>query len=392
MSLWNSIRGKVQVQLTSADPARMLTCINDRGIPVFSVETVSALTVRFSIRQRDCSTLAMLVEKRGDSLKICRQEGLVWMVKPLLRRPVLLGGICLLIAMMLYFPTRILFVQVDGNVALPEKQILAAAEECGIRFGASRAEVRSERLKNALMARLPALQWAGINTYGCRAVISVRERTEVAQQKAKTGIGSLVSVRDALVESVTVTRGNAMCTPGQAVKSGQMLISGYVDCGICIRATGAEGEIYGQTTHRISAVMPSFCVKRTRNVDSKKKISIVIGKKRINLWKDSGIWDTTCGRMYEEYYITLPGNYRLPMKLVMEKYYRYDLTQEEIEDSFAANLLPQFAERCLLDQMVAGQILSRNFQVRREGEIFRLEGSCLCREMIGRMQWEQIGE
>lgn len=32
-------------------------------------------------------------------------------------------------------------------------------------------------MKNALLSAIPELQWAGVNTYGCRAVISVRERT-----------------------------------------------------------------------------------------------------------------------------------------------------------------------------------------------------------------------
>ena len=62
--------------------------------------------------------------------------------------------------------------------------------------------------------------------------------------------------RDGFIVSATVTRGNFLCRVGQSVKAGQVLISGYTDCGICIQATRAEGEIYAQTSRDFAAVTP----------------------------------------------------------------------------------------------------------------------------------------
>ena len=45
--------------------------------------------------------------------------------------------------------------------------------------------IRSEKVKNSLLQRIPQLQWAGINTDGCVAVISVREKTAIKNSEFK---------------------------------------------------------------------------------------------------------------------------------------------------------------------------------------------------------------
>ena len=165
-------------------------------------------------------------------------------------------------------------------------KILSAAEDCGIVFGASRRRVRSEKTKNALLSAIPQLQWAGVNTSGCVATISVRERTEAVQAEDSKFIQSIVAIRDGYVLSATVTEGTGLVIPGQSVQKGQILISGYTDCGICIRAEGAAGEVMAQTSRELEAVMPAKYDQRTQNREVRKHYSLLIGKKRIKLWKD----------------------------------------------------------------------------------------------------------
>ena len=80
-------------------------------------------------------------------------------------------GLCLLLLLVCILPTRVLFMRVEGNESIPENLILEAAEDCGIRFGASRSAVRSEKVKNGILSRISELQWVGVNTKGCIAVI-----------------------------------------------------------------------------------------------------------------------------------------------------------------------------------------------------------------------------
>ena len=392
MDLWKSLAGMVEVELTSAEPEAALGAISTRGIEIFRVEQKGELTMRFHIRRKDYNMLAALCEKRGEPLKLLRKSGLYWAGRQLLRRPVLLAGMAFFLALVLYLPSRVFFIQVEGNVTVPTRQILEAAGESGICFGASRRQVRSEKVKNALLSAVPQLQWAGVNTAGCVATISVRERTDAQASQQEWEVTSIVAARDGYILSGTVTRGNALFQVGQAVKAGQVLVSGYTDCGICIQATRAEGEITAQTNRTLEAVTPSQWVLRGEETGVHRKYSLLFGKKRINLWKDSGILDTTCGRMYMEYYVTLPGGFQLPLALCVEEFTSYETGTAELPQSGAEEALTEYADSYLLQQMVAGEIRSRLQTVCLDGGIYRLKGSYVCVEMIGRVQREQIGD
>jgi hypothetical protein len=237
---------------------------------------------------------------------------------------------------------------------------------------------------------LPQLQWAGINTNGCVATITVRERQEPEKPQVKTGVSSIVAACDGVVLSCTATKGNLVCKPGQAVKAGQTLISGYTDCGLSLRATQATGEIYARTQRKLSAVCLSTCTKKEVQTRIVKKYSLIVGKKRINLSKDSGILDTSCDKMYVEDFITLPGGFQLPVSIVTETWIIYECVDITQEEDALIKQLSDFARSQLKKSMIAGEILSANEETLAANGYYRLEGQYACREMIGRVQEEEI--
>lgn len=389
LDFWRTLAGMLTVEFTSAVPENTLDAITQAKIPLSHVVRKSELTYQMRIRRKDYETLSGVLKKRGDRLEVVRKRGFYWTANAFVHRPVLLTAFILLLFLSCYLPTRIFFISVDGNSTIPDRLILAAAEDCGIRFAASRKMVRSEKVKNALLSAQPRLQWAGINTSGCTAIISVRERAEEEPPAEEKIVSNLIADRDGYILSATVTNGTAHCQPGEAVKKGQLLISGYTDCGICIRASRAEGEILAQTNRKMTAVMPEIYAFPTAVKDAKYKISLLIGKKRINLWKDSRISDTGCGRMYEEYYVSLPGGFQLPLGICVDRCLDYELQEAGISEAEAQILLQKFSEDHLTRQMVAGQIIRKQEELFCTAGLYRLESSYTCNEMIGQEQREQ---
>ena len=392
MEVWRSLAGMIQVELTSAEIGNTLAAINRAQIRIWNANPQGDLTISVWIQRRDYPRLEKLLDRRGERLEVVSRKGIYWNLRQLLQRPVLLMGIACLLVMVLFVPSRIYFVQVQGNETLPQKLILAAAEESGIRFGASRRAVRSEKMKNELLSALPQLQWAGVNTYGCVAVISVRERSSPEETVEEEGVCSIVAARDGIILSCTATRGNLLCSAGQAVQAGEVLISGYTDCGLTITATRAEGEVLAETQRDLQVLAPSEYQSRGDILSQTAKYSLIIGKKRINFYKGSGIWDASCGKMYTEYHLTLPGGFQLPVTLVKEVYTSYEISPAEKEPSDAETQLEDFAEKYLRQIMVAGQIVSSETLTVKENRAYSLTGEYACIEMIGRVQREKIGE
>lgn len=393
MHFWKSLAGMVCLEITSADVFGCLQAINAAKIAVYDSQPVDDLTMHFCVDRKDCRKLFALTEKRGESVRVLGRKGIYWTIKRSLNRPILLVGILLLILMALLLPTRVFFVQVEGNVSVPAKLILEKAEECGIRFGASRREVRSEKMKNALLESVPQLQWAGVNTRGCVATITVEERTiPESGEKPTYPVSSIVAARDGIIRSCTVIRGNALCKAGQAVKAGETLVSGYTDCGLSIRATRAEAEIYAETNRELAVITPDTWFFRGQILSESKKYSLIIGKNRINLYLGRGLSDSSCVKIYKQYQLTLPGGLQLPVILVCEQWTTYSGSHQQLSKDAAAAVLTRFSRNYLKNQMVAGQIIGAHQQILQSPGLFTLTGQYSCTEMIGRIHNEEIME
>ena len=391
MSFLGRVPGSLTVELTSADPEEALGKLVSSDVSISGIRKKSDLTFRCRISRADYTQLASVCEKQGYSLKILTRNGPYWALRRMLLRPLLMAGLLVLFLSTMYLPTRVLFIRVQGNSAVPANQILSAAQECGITFFASRKSVRSEKVKNELLFRMPELEWVGVNTAGCVATISVRERMPENDTEFKRTVSSIVADRDGFLLSVTVTSGNPLCAPGQYVTQGQLLVSGYTDCGLFIRATPSEAEILAQTARHLDVVRPTKMLARENASGTKRKYSLLIGKKRINLWKGSGIWDTTCGRIYEEKYAALPGGFQLPLALCIEEYTFYE-TQPTSAESGVKESLSSFAQEYLRRQMTAGTVLSKEEMFSATDEAIRLVGEYTCQEMIGKVKQEQMGD
>lgn len=381
MTLWNSFAGMVQIQLTTADIPGHLLEMEHNGIVLHDIIFMDTLTIRYWIYRKDTKALQRLCKRRGEIIRKTAERGIYYSFCGLIKRPVLVCGLLLLFLLSVWVPGRVLFVYVEGNHTVPTAKILEQASLCGIDFGASRRQVRSERMKNALLEQMPQLQWAGINTYGCVAVISVQERQQIMQEEPDYQISSIVALRDGIIRDITVLNGNPLCTVGQAVKAGQVLISGYTDCGICIQAKQAKGEIYAETNRELTTIFPCDYEKRGDICFTEKKFSLIIGKKRINFYNSSGISDGSCVKIYSERYVSLPGGFQLPVAIVTETWVCYessDMTYENPE-----HIVQPFIQDYLQSTMIAGRICASVQTELRTQDVYRVDGVYSCYEMIG---------
>lgn len=383
MDLWNKICGTLLLEITAADPERLINCLTQEHIELWDVNRKSQLQIRLRIRRNAFPQVEQWVQKNGGEIAVIGAAGLFYRMRSWKKRPLILGCILILTVLTLILQETILFVDVVGNESVPRRMILEAAEQQGLHFGADRRALRSEELKNALLGEIKSLEWVGVNTSGCRAVIHVRER-EAEPEFSELDYSSLIASSDAIVERIVMNRGNLLCREGQAVSKGDILVSGFTDLGICSRAVSAQAEIYALTARPVCAVLPAEYRLQEETVRQEIRISLVIGKKRINLYSDSGILPPGCGKMTYSLPLKLPGGDALPVRLVICCNLWYNTQNMRRSESEADIFLHQAAEQAVLEDAVSGQILTRQTQVISEPDLFILEGKLQCREMIAR--------
>lgn len=390
MKQFTSFSGFVAVELTGADIPAILQRIAKSGISLFRVRQKDQLTVFVWVHRKDLVKLKEITQKQGANLDVIQRTGFYWLLESMIHRPVIIAGITIILLLSWFVPTRILFITVEGNTFIPDNLILEKASQCGITVGSSRREARSEKMKNNLLAALPELQWTGINTYGCTAVISVAERTAPKEETHNNVVSKIVADRDGIIYSCTVTGGNPICVVGQAVQAGETLVSGYTDYGIKIQATRAQAEIYAQTMRQLTVKTPLNYTQKGEIYRVEKKYSLILGKKRINFFKDSGISPTGCDKMYLQYYCVLPGGFQLPISIAVEQWYYRKTDPITAASEMSQLYTEEFAEGYLLQQMLSGKILGKLESADVCDAVYTLTGRYICLEMIGRELSEEI--
>ena len=379
----------ITVQITSADCSDLLNALNAGKIRLYNVEYLDNLTVRLQIDRKDRMRAQQITQKCGGNYSSVGIAGVLHLVTRFAKRPVLLVFLALVLTLSFYLPNHVLFLSVEGNTTIPTRYILEIAAECGIRFGSARRQVRSEIIKNRLLEKIPQLQWAGINTNGCTAIISVQEKSlhdKLLQNK--NAVASIIAARDGVIQSCTVLKGNPLCTVGQAVKAGQTLVSGYLDCGNLTKTTQANAEIKALTFRELELLSPAAIGKRGELTAKKVNYSLRIGKKLIKFYKDSGNLDTTCGKIYSEEYVRLPGGFQLPVAIIKETVEYYAYIQSPIFADWDS-WLPEFARHHLKNLLISGEIISEESAVNTIEDGCYYYGRFACLEMIGQVKYEQ---
>ncbi len=382
----------VRIQVISPDLPSRFRYINSGGIILHNVQQADLLTASFSLSRKDFLAVRKYLEDKGDTVTVISHKGPGKVLSNVVHRPILCLTLAALLFLTLWVPTKVFFVQIEGNKNVPVERILQCAENSGICFGSGVRGLRSEKVKNSLLQQIPELSWVGVNTKGCVATIAVSERQtapEFTEEQSK--VSSLIASHDAQIKEITVTAGNALCKSGDVVSKGQVLISGYTDCGIKIQATHAKGEVYGETFYRNQLLFPRDYHQKAAPIEKNRNIFLQIGKKEIKLCKGSGISGAICDKMYASYYLTLPGGFQLPFGIKVETFVYYRPDSVCIPEEQASQLMEHQARQYLVSGMISGKILSQKQIFSAYDGLYCLTGRYVCREMIGRIQYEKIG-
>lgn len=379
------LSGICKVTLTSADLGSAITFYTEKGIHLVNPRRTGQLTLECMVQRNQLSPLCLLAEKRGDKVEIQEEKGTLFQLKRFRSRLGLWTALTLLVVFSLWASSRIWFIQVDGNSQVLSQDILQAAQQCGIKFWARCDEVRSESVKNQMLNLLPELQWAGINFSGGIVTISVAERLEEREVRPTDQITNVVAARSGIVVSMSVLGGQPVCQIGQAVTEGELLVSGCVEHEYQPQYTCADAEIYALTQHKIEAIYPGVERKTEAAPEKSHGLKLVLGKKKIKIFGNSGISGASCDKMTKVHTLTLPGGFKLPVSLVWETYSSRD-TVAVCEEDAASIVARDCMQMQTYQQMTAGEILGSSLSFQEQEESYRFQCVYSCREMISRQR------
>ena len=378
------MKGNVLLRIISADMLSVIKALTEAQITIYNIEEVSPIEFQIWIHIRSFNKTSRLLKKKGIEYCVLQRDDFLYRIKSIRKRAVILLCLCILIGCSIYLPTKVLFIEILGNEVVSDIRILETINKYGLFVGIDRAQIRSEEIKNHLLEDIPELNWAGVNTSGCLAVIQVLE-SDIQKQEESPEVSHIVAMSDGIIESCVVTRGRPLCKTGDAVKKGQILVSGYSDHHFLITATRSEGEVYAKTTKTVKAVMLLDTKYRTDEKEKVTNLFLIVDQKAYPLIIEI---EESEKAIYEEKYVkqsqlTLPGNMKLPVWLREEIYVIYENTPDTLSAEMAERILVDYCEKLVNNSMICGKILSLSDTISCLDNIVTYNGIYLCNEMIG---------
>ena len=376
------LRGYVILEFCGASPEWVLNRLTTAKVAFWDVQWIDSLTLRVKVfRNREATACALAEAAMCDS-KVISSCGIYQSVEGFFRRPILLAMVFLCIMSILLLPCFVFFFEVHGNETIPEQLILRELEQAGVRFGIFGPGIYPRRVKDHMIEALPKLQWVTVEQHGCRAMIVVRERDEIPQTETKKGFANVIASQSGIITKQSVYTGQPQFQVGDTVLKGEILVSGVIDLERTYLIERANAEVFARTWRKIPVCLPCSYTEKVDYNGHAQCIWLILGKRRIKIFGNSGISYGSCDKMINTRELTLPRGLSLPVSLEIETFSFYEDTEQKMEIETAKSLLAQYAESFAAEQMRAGEILREEYDLREQDGIYCLEVTLECHEMI----------
>jgi len=383
MTLLQYFIGEAKITLTGAAIETFLNAMTKHRVEFWRLERNDELHFSICVAPKDIKKTQQIAISGFCNVEAVKTSGFQASFHRLVKRPALLLGMALVIFFSFYCQAFVLAIEISGNEALHEEDILRALAQHDIHIGAA-SDIDQQLTKHRMLGTLPELSWIGVNRSGFLLNVLVTERSFSRSNRPAYHFANVVSAKDATITRQNVFQGMKLSDVGDSVKRGQTLVSGFEDYGLILRGVCAEAEIYGQTWYTGVVATPAKTSEKRYTGRSWTKYSLIIGRKRIYFFGNSSILGARCDKMIEEFSLSVP-KYEFPIRLEKITYREYEQAEVSLNQLTAQERLQSAWREQLLSQMIAGTIDETECTLKQNGELFSLHCQSTCNEMIGRL-------
>lgn len=265
---------RLTVDIEGLNLEKLLRAAAQEGMMLGQVRRLEARTMRASLPVWQVKPLRALCERFGWELRESGAGPLVRAARFLRRRCMLAAGMALCAALVYVSSQMILAVNIEGareNVA----EVRAFLQEAGVRPGRFKRMLSLDDLRGQLALRLPGLAFVGARYAGSTLMIDCQPARE-GEQTMLGGSGmDIVAAQPGIITHIIAGSGTPQVEVGQAVRKGQVLISGQERTqGGEWRAVQAQGQVDARVWARGDARVSLFAQRTVETGQTRERITL----------------------------------------------------------------------------------------------------------------------
>lgn len=339
MNLGLFLRGNCRISIPSRQRTAAMNLCMQMGLQFADFRWCEDGSIQFSCSATSSHRFLSLCRERNIEAEAVAKRGLPYLLKSLTKRAGLIVGAVLALALIVLSGLFVWDVQVSGTETLTEETVIEELRKCGFGVGSYLPNLHIREIENHVLMASERIGWLSINIDGTVARVQIIEHIEGQNEGENVSLNkrpaNLVATRDGQIEYLELYRGNAVVKSGQAVKAGELLVSGLYDSLTgSVRYTRAAGRVMARTERTIRVEIPLSYEQKVYGEPVLQGIEIHFFDFSKKFFKNSGNSGTLCDIIKYNIHLGQLGANRLPMSWSRIEAHPYVLetrerTQEE---------------------------------------------------------------
>jgi len=254
---FHAVVGFWQVHFVSEKAERILNFALRRNLPVWGLcrEKDGVSFFISSLRYRHLRAFFESLEE-GESLSV-RRRGLAGLLYLFRYRVGFFAGLALFFLCLYLSGLVVWSVDVSGHTVESEQAVREKLATLGLRAGVPISGIDTAELSLRLPVEFPEFAYASVNVIGTRAKVEVRHRESLPPEESHKGYVNLVAKHPASIVRYEVLEGTCVVTRAEAVREGQLLISGIREQkNGSFSPVHARGRVFGETERFFTVSVP----------------------------------------------------------------------------------------------------------------------------------------
>ena len=247
LSFYRFLLGYVRIFVFGVAPERFINYCASNGISVWNIKRKND-GIYLNIGLSDYKNLREIRRKIDRSIRVKLQEkhGLVFISKKVIKRPGLITGIAMFFIINIALSQFVWNIDIVAPNSIDKNQIISVLSELGVSTGVPRQSIDTYNLSQLLALRIDNIAWVSLNVEGSNLTVNISVASESEKNPENTP-SNIVASFDGVIKSAEIIEGKKEFLLGQAVRKGDLLVSGVISDDTNTKFVHSKGEILADT-------------------------------------------------------------------------------------------------------------------------------------------------
>jgi len=256
ITIFRFLCGYVTLRVSGVRCERFLNLLARRGVDFWRVHRDGG-SIILNIPVSAFRRLGPTAREAYCRVHIVKKNGLPFFIAAHKKRWSFAAGFLMFLGMIAFLSQFIWSIDIVNDTDIPSADIERALSRYGLYEGARISDIDTAFIRDSVMTYDERVAYIGINIAGTGASVEVKQRVPAPHLESEDGPRNIVASCSGHIRRMEVLHGEPAVKEGEAVLSGQLLISGLMDSKVeGARPVRADGSVWATTWHEISVTVP----------------------------------------------------------------------------------------------------------------------------------------